>query len=60
MWIWAAMYDLKVHVFYGKSYHVVQGAARIPIVLAITAITMASFLPECRVRVSRSPSPARR
>jgi hypothetical protein len=43
MWIWAAMYDLKVHVFYGKSYHVVQGAARIPIVLAITAITMASF-----------------
>jgi hypothetical protein len=43
MWIWAAMYDLKAHVFYGKSYHVVQGAARIPIVLAITAITMASF-----------------
>ncbi|HUL27529.1 MAG TPA: hypothetical protein VLW44_17360 [Streptosporangiaceae bacterium] len=43
MWIWAAMYDLKAHVFYGKTYHVVQGAARIPIVLAITAITMASF-----------------
>jgi hypothetical protein len=43
MWIWAAMYDLKAHVFYGKSYHVVQGPVRIPIVLAITAITMASF-----------------
>src|SRR5215469_3997536 len=43
MWIWAAMYDLKAHVFYGKTYHVVQGPARIPIVLAITAITMASF-----------------
>jgi hypothetical protein len=43
MWIWAAMYDLKAHVFYGKTYHVVQGAARIPVVLAITAITMASF-----------------
>jgi hypothetical protein len=43
MWIWVAMYDLKAHVFYGKSYHVVQGPARIPVVLAITAITMASF-----------------
>jgi hypothetical protein len=43
MWIWAAMYDLKAHVFYGKTYHVIQGPARIPIVLAITAITMASF-----------------
>ena len=43
MWIWAAMYDLKAHVFYGKTYHVVQGPARIAIVLAIIAITMASF-----------------
>jgi len=43
MWIWVAMYDLKAHVFYGKTYHVAQGLARIPIVLAITAITMASF-----------------
>jgi hypothetical protein len=43
MWIWAAMYDLKAHVLYGKSYHVVTGPARIPIVLAITAITMACF-----------------
>jgi len=25
MWIWAAMYDLKAHVFYGKTYHVVPG-----------------------------------
>jgi hypothetical protein len=43
MWIWAAMYDLRAHVLYGKSYHVVTGPARIPIVLAITAITMAGF-----------------
>jgi hypothetical protein len=43
MWIWVAMFDLKAHVLYGKSYHVVTGPARIPIVLAITAITMASF-----------------
>jgi hypothetical protein len=43
MWIWLAMYDLKAHVFYGKTYHVVTGLARIPIVLAITAITVASF-----------------
>ncbi len=43
MWIWAAMFDLKAHVLYGKSFHVVTGPARILIVLAITAVTMASF-----------------
>jgi hypothetical protein len=43
MWIWLAMYDLKAHVFYGKTYHVVSGPARIPIVLAAAAITAASF-----------------
>jgi hypothetical protein len=43
MWIWAAMYDLKAHVFYGKTYHMVTGPARAAIVLAITVITAASF-----------------
>jgi hypothetical protein len=43
MWIWAAMYDLKAHVFYGKTYHVVTGPARAAIVLAVAAITAASF-----------------
>jgi hypothetical protein len=43
MWIWAAMYDLKAHVFYGKTYHMVTGPARAAIVLAVTAITAASF-----------------
>ena len=43
MWIWAAMYDLKAHVFYGKTYHVVTGPARAAIVLAVIVITAASF-----------------
>ncbi len=43
MWIWAAMYDLKAHVFYGKTYHVVTGPARAAIVLAVTVITAAGF-----------------
>jgi len=43
MWVWAAMYDLKAHVLYGKTYHLVTGPARMAIVLAITVITVASF-----------------
>ena len=43
MWIWAAMYDLKAHVLYGKTYHVVTGPARVAIVVAITVITAASY-----------------
>ena len=43
MWIWAAMYDLKAHVLYGKTYHMVTGPARVAIVLAITMITAASY-----------------
>jgi putative flippase GtrA len=43
MWIWAAMYDLKAHVLYGKTYHLVTGPARVAIVLAVTVITAASF-----------------
>ena len=43
MWIWLAMFDLKVHVLHGKSFHVLRGPILIPIVLTIMAITMLSF-----------------
>jgi hypothetical protein len=43
MWIWAAMLDLKAHVLHGKSFHVLTGPIVIPIVLAVAAITAASF-----------------
>jgi hypothetical protein len=43
MWIWAAMIDLKAHVLHGKSLHVLTGPIVIPIVLAVAAVTAASF-----------------
>jgi hypothetical protein len=43
MWIWLAMMDLKLHVLKGKSFHVLRGPVLIPIVLAIAAVTAASF-----------------
>ena len=43
MWIWVAMFDLKVHVLHGKTFHVLRGPILIPICLAIIAITMVAF-----------------
>jgi hypothetical protein len=43
MWIWLAMFDLKAHVLHGKSLNVIRGPVLIPIVLIITAITVACF-----------------
>ncbi len=43
MWIWLAMIDLKAHVFRGKAFHVLNGPIVIPVVLAVTAVTAASF-----------------
>ena len=43
MWIWLAMFDLKVHALHGKSFHVLRGPVLIPICLLIIAITMAAF-----------------
>lgn len=43
VWIWLAMYDLKAKVLYGKSLPQLRGAVLVPIVLAIVAITAASF-----------------
>jgi hypothetical protein len=42
-WIWLAMLDLKAHVFRGKTFHSLEGPVVIPFVLAIAAITAASF-----------------
>ena len=43
MWIWLAMFDLKVHLLHGKSFHVVRGPVLIPIILGVAAITAAGF-----------------
>jgi hypothetical protein len=44
MWIWAAMLDLKAHVLHDKAFHVLIGPVIvIPLVLAVTIITAASF-----------------
>ena len=43
MWIWAAMIDLKAHVLHGKAFHVLTGPVVIPLVLAVAAVTAASF-----------------
>jgi hypothetical protein len=46
MWIWAAMYDLKLHLklhLQGNTFHVLTGPVVIPVVLGIAVITAASF-----------------
>jgi hypothetical protein len=43
MWIWAAMLDIKVHLLHGKQFHILRGPILIPAVLAVMAITAASF-----------------
>jgi hypothetical protein len=43
MWIWLAMIDLKAHVFHGKAFHVLNGPVVVPVVLAVAAVTAASF-----------------
>ena len=43
MWIWLAMLDLKAHALHGRSFHVLRGPILIAPVLAITAVTAASF-----------------
>jgi len=44
MWIWVVMVDLKAHVLHGREFHVFKSpAVVVPIVLAIAAVTAASF-----------------
>ncbi len=60
MWIWAAMIDLKAHILHGKSFHVITGPVVIPVVLAIMAVTAASFFLNAVFAYAISkPGPAR-
>jgi hypothetical protein len=43
LWIWAAIYDLKVHVLYGRSHRVLTGPVSVLLVLAVAAVTAAGF-----------------
>jgi hypothetical protein len=43
MWIWLAMLDIKLHVFRGKEFHIIRGPLLVPALLAVAAITAASF-----------------
>jgi hypothetical protein len=43
MWIWLAMFDIKVHVVHGKHFHDLRGPKGIPIILAIAVITAGSY-----------------
>ena len=44
MLIWAAMIDLKAHVFHGRNFHGLRGPLVIPLVLGIALITAAAYL----------------
>ena len=43
MWIWAALLDIKLHLLHGKQFHLIRGPLLIPLAIAITGITAASF-----------------
>jgi hypothetical protein len=43
MWIWLAMFDLKLHALHGKSFSPLRGPIVIPLVLAVAAITAICF-----------------
>jgi hypothetical protein len=43
MWIWLAMFDLKLHVLHGRTFHIIRGPILIPLVLLVAAITAACF-----------------
>jgi hypothetical protein len=44
MWIWLAMFDLKVHALHGKQLDAIRGPILIPLCLVIVALTVASFI----------------
>jgi uncharacterized membrane protein len=43
VWIWLALFDLKLHALHGKSFHIIRGAILIPIILVIAAITAGCY-----------------
>src|SRR5690348_15746998 len=44
MWIWLAMFDLKVHVLHGRSIHVIRGPILIPLGLIVIGLTVGAFM----------------
>ena len=50
MWIWAAMLDLKVHVFQGKQFHILRGPVLVPILSGNCRLDRRELLPERGVR----------
>ena len=43
MWIWAATFDLKVHVLHGKEFNIVRGPIVLLLFAAVVLITIAAF-----------------
>jgi hypothetical protein len=43
MWIWLAMFDLKLHALHGKSFSPLRGPIVIPLVLLVAVITAVCF-----------------
>jgi uncharacterized membrane protein len=43
MWIWAALLDLKKHVFRGAEFHTWHGATEVLLVVVIALVTAAAF-----------------
>src|SRR5215831_19199172 len=43
MWIWAATFDLKVHVLHGKEFNIIRGPIVLLLFAAVVLITIAAF-----------------
>jgi hypothetical protein len=43
MWVWLAMFDLKLHVLHGKTFHALTGPVVVPLVLAVAVVTALAF-----------------
>ena len=43
MWIWAAMMDLKVHMFRGKSFNIVYGGTEALLFAGVVIVTVAAY-----------------
>lgn len=43
MWIWLAMYDLKLHVLHGHSFNALRGPILVAVGAAVVGITMACY-----------------
>ena len=59
MWIWLAMFDLKLHVLHGRTFHVLRGPILIPIIAGVTAITIAAFFLNAVFALAVAERPAR-